>query len=236
MRRIAVVTLVAGLAAMSASPADAATGLRQTASYTFTTTSPGAPTGYQLSVDFQNPTDPNAKPYSVAEWIIKLPAGTRLDDRAVPQCTASDAELYLEGAGACPSASRVGGGTLITDVGSPAGLPRYGDNAVTQFNGDHQYIAYAETQSPPTRAVSHTTVQGDTLTSPIPTFPGFPPPDPYLAFRSVRLSGPAIVSNGRSTARTPSSCPAAGYWTTTLTFIYHDGVSQTVTSNAPCQP
>lgn len=236
MRRIVVATTFGiVLAGGPASPAGAS-GLRQTAVYTFTTSIPGAPTGYQLSVDFQNPDDPGAKPYSVAEWIITLPEGTKLDDQAIPQCMASDAELYLEGADACPAASRVGGGTLITDIGSPAGLPRNGDNTVTQFNGNHQYIAYAETQTPPTRAVSRTTIDGETLTSPIPTFPGFPPPDPYLAFSSVRLSGPAIVNGGRATARTPTSCPPSGYWTTSLTFIYHDGVSQTVTSNSPCQP
>jgi len=235
VRRLAVgATLGIALITTTTGSAYAAGGVRQTASYTFTTTAPGAPTGYQFSVDFQNPDDPSGKPYSVAEWIIQLPAGTKLDFQALPQCTASDGAFYLEGAAACPAASRIGGGTIITDAGSPAGLPRYGENAVTQFNGDHEYIGYAETQNPPTRAVSHTTVSGDTLTSPIPTFPGFPSPDPYLAFRTVRLSGPAVLNDGRAGARTPPTCPQSGYWTTWLTFVYHDGVSQTVTSDSPC--
>ncbi len=194
-------TLSIMLAGITTSPADASGGPRQTAAYTFTTSTPGAPTGYRFAVDFQNPTDPSGKPYSVAEWIIELPAGTTLDNQAIPQCTASDAQLYAQGASACPAASRVGGGTIITDFGSPGGLPRYGDNTVSQFNGNHEYIGYAETQNPPTRAVSRTAINGETLTSPIPTFPGFPPPDPYLAFRSVRLSGPAIVNDGRATAQ-----------------------------------
>jgi hypothetical protein len=237
VRRTSVaIALAIALAGFAPGLANGSAGSRQTASYTFTTTTPGAPTGYRLAVDFQNPQDPRGKPYSVAEWIITLPAGTKLDNNAIPQCTAGDAAFYLEGASACPADSRVGGGTIITDFGSPGGLPRYGDNAVTQFNGDHQYIAYAETQNPPTRAVSHTTIDGERLTSPIPTFPGLPPPDPYLAFQSVRLSGPAIVHDGRATARTPASCPSSGYWTTTLTFVYHDGVSQTVTSDSPCRP
>ncbi len=235
MRRTAMAaTVVLVFGGAPATSAHASGGERQIASYTFTTSVPGAPTGYRFAVDFQNPADPGGKPYSVAEWIIQLPAGTRLDDRALPQCTASDADFYLWGASACPAASRIGGGTLITDIGSPAGLPRYGDNTVTQFNGNHEYIGYAETQNPPTRAVSRTSINGDTLTSPIPTLPGFPPPDPYLAFRSIRLAGPAIVSHGRAAARTPATCPSSGHWTTTLTFIYHDGVSQTVTSDSAC--
>lgn len=235
MKRIVVaVALGTMLAGFQAEVAAAAGGSRQTAAYTFTTATPRAPTGYRFSVDFQNPNDPSGKPYSVAEWIIRLPSGTVLDTQAIPQCSASDAQFYLEGAGACPAASRIGGGTIVTDFGSPGGLPRYGDNTVSQFNGNHEYIGYAETQNPPTRAVSRTTIDGETLTSPIPTFPGFPPPDPYLAFRTVRLSGPAIVNHGRATARTPASCPANGHWTTTLTFVYHDGVSQTVKSNSPC--
>ena len=230
-------TAMVGLLALVAGPsAAAAAGTdRQTASATFTTNRTGAATGLVFAADFQNPADPSGKPYSLAEWITQLPAGSRWDDTAVPQCTATDPELYLEGASACPAASRIGGGTLVTDLGSPAGLQRYGYNTVTEFNADGEVIALAETQDPPTRAVGRTQVSGTTFTSPIPPFPGFPPPDPYSAFKSLHLSGSAIVNHGKALLRTPGTCPARGYWTIELTFIYRDGVSQRVRSSSPCK-
>jgi hypothetical protein len=214
--------------------AAAASTDRQTASVTFTTSRPGAPTGLVFADDFQNPADPSGKPYSVAEIVTRLPAGTNYDDTALPYCTASDPELYLEGTAACPAASRIGGGTLITDLGSPAGLQRYGNNTVTQFNAKGEVIAVAETQNPPTRAVSRTEVSGITFTSIIPPFPGFPPPDPYSAFKSLRLSGQPTVNHGKTLVRTPRTCPASRTWTFVQTFTYRDGVSQTVRNTSPC--
>jgi hypothetical protein len=231
--------LIAAIAALAAlaSPGMAATSGtdRQTASVTFTTSRPGTPTGLQFADDFQNPADPSGKPYSVAEIVTHLPSGTKYDDTALPYCTASDPELYLEGTAACPAASHIGGGTLITDLGSPAGLQRYGYNTVTQFNAKGEVIAVAETQNPPTRVVSRTEVSGTTFTSVIPPFPGFPPPDPYSAFKSLRLSGgPPVVNHGKTLVRTPKTCPASRAWTFLQTFTYRDGVSQTVRNSSPC--
>lgn len=213
-------------------------GARQSGSFTWTTTRPGAPTGFSMAIDFFDPSDPNAKPHTLKTLIIREPAAGLVDTTALPQCKATDAELMLEGPAACPADSRVGGGTLITDTGSTNdSVPRYATNDVTQFNNQDEVIGVAVARTdPPVTAVSRSKLQGDTSTTEIPPFPGNPPPEPFTAFRTLRLSGPAIVRHGRAYARTPPSCPAARFWTIELTFVYYDGVTQSITSHSPCKP
>src|SRR5436305_1994129 len=76
---------------------------RQTAGLTFTAQTPGAPTGQTFTAEFQNPENPDQKPHAVARIVDHYPAGTVFDLNAAPHCTASDAELQVEGAAACPS-------------------------------------------------------------------------------------------------------------------------------------
>src|SRR4051812_28208442 len=77
---------------------------RQTASLRFTTTTPGAATGSVLSIDWVNPSDPNAKPYAIKTLIVQFAPGGTLDTTVPEQCKASDAQLEAQGAGACPAA------------------------------------------------------------------------------------------------------------------------------------
>src|SRR4051812_6154390 len=122
----------------------AADAPRQTASFTWTTTARSAPTGYSMAVDIDDPSDPEAKPHSLRELVIEFPPGTRTDTTAVPQCHATDAELMLEGAAACPGDTRIGGGTIVTDTGSTqSGFPRLVTNDVTQFNNEDEVIGFA---------------------------------------------------------------------------------------------
>jgi hypothetical protein len=215
----------------------AAAAPRQTASFTWTTAARSAPTGYAMSVDIDDPSDPQAKPHSLRELIVDFPRGTVTDTTAVPQCHATDAELMLEGAAACPGDSRIGGGTIVTDTGSTQdGVPRLVTNDVTQFNNQQEVIGFAESRtSPPVRAVSRSKLAGTTSTTELPPFPTPAGPEPFTAFRQMRLSAPAIVSGGRAYARTPPSCPRNGAWTIAMTFVYWDGVSQTVRSDSACR-
>jgi hypothetical protein len=142
----------------------------------------------------------------------------------------------LEGPAACPADSRVGGGTLVTDTGSTNdSFPRYVTNDVTQFNNQDEMIGVAVSRTdPPVTAVSRSNLQGNTSTTEIPFFPGSPPPEPFTAFRTLRISIPPYVRGDRTYNRTPPTCPAAGYWTMTLEFGYRDGVTETVESRSPC--
>jgi hypothetical protein len=223
-------------------PASASTGgKRQTASFTFTTRRPGAPTGTVFSVDWRNPDDPEGKPYSVARLVVIFPAGAVIDTSVPEQCKASDAELLAQGAAACPSGSRIGGGTIVSDTGSSGDFPpRFVHSDVDNFNGDQEVIGVADATDSPvipgvTRTVTRSPIDGNTVTTDFPAFPGNPPPDKYSALRSLRLSGDPIVRGRHAYLRTPPWCPRSRRWTTRLRFTYRDGVTQRVKAHSPCR-
>jgi hypothetical protein len=231
-----VVLTAAGVGAV----AQAAGTDRQMASYRFTTTQPGAPTGFSLSVDFHDPANPGGKPYSVARMIVRGPAGTVIDTSLPDQCKATDAQLLAQGATACPAGSRIGGGTIVSDTGSTGAFPpRFVTNRVDNFNNANELIGVADATDSPvvpgvTRTVTRSPINGTTTISDFPAFPGNPPPDSFSAISTIRLAGSAYVRGARAYARTPPTCPSSGSWIVELTFTYRDGVAQTVHSPTPC--
>lgn len=219
---------------------------RQSGSFELTNGKPASPSGSRYSVRFRNPADPGGKPYSVERIRVRLPAGAVIDTSVPRRCDATDAELIAQGESACPRRSRVGGGRLVTDTGSTSGFPpRFVRNEVDLFNDEDELIGLADaTNVPPIPPFDRVVVrspirrQGNvtTTTTDYPAFPGQPPPDNFLAVRSLHLSGSRIVHDGRSYLTTPPTCPASGRWITTLVFAYRDGVTQTERSASPCTP
>lgn len=231
-----VVAAVAAASAAVPALAQAEEGRRQAGSIRYTTTEPGAATGTITSIDWMDPARPGGKPYSVKTFILRYPAGAAVDFDATEHCTASDAQLMTQGHDACPPGSRIGGGTIRSDTGSTGSFPpRFVDNVVNNYNGDGELVGVAETDNPPLKTVTHTTIEGTTFTTEFPAFPGNPPPDNYSAFANWRLHTDAIVRAGRVFGRTPPTCPASGNWVIAATFVYRDGVSQTVNTLSPCK-
>ena len=237
MRRALVIT--AALAATLPASASAA-GPRQTFTGAFTSKTPGASSGYRLAIDYFNPADPQAKPPAVERVLQRLHEGSRLDTSAAPRCTASDAELVSQGAAACPANTQVGTGEIDADIGQAVGrFPRVIKTRVTVFNADQELILYAESTNagdPPLRVPSRSAVGERTFTSEAPPIPAVSPSDPYLAIKRVRLDIHAVTAGGKALIRTPPACPAGGAWTTTGTFTYRDGVTETVSNGSPCTP
>lgn len=229
-------TVVASaLALAAAAPGSQAATDRQTAHAVAGTMVPGAPAGTGLSIDWRYPSDPNAKPYAVDTIVIHLPPGSRFDFSALPKCTASDGELMLRGAAACPPASKVSTGTVLSDTGSPGGIPRFVHTHTVNFNADGELVGIGDADELPIRSILRSKIRGETVTIPVPDTPGGPPPDNFTAFKSLRTVGPPIVRGRRSYARTPPTCPASGEWTTRYTFVYHDGVTQSQSVGSPCR-
>ena len=233
-----VVTTIAAVAAgESGAPPAAAQGAasRQSAELRFTQQRPGEVTGANLSIDFRNPENPGGKPHAVARMVFRFHEGTRFNTAALPRCEASDLELMAQGAAACPPASLLATGTLLTDTGAIGGLPREVTNKLAQFNGRGESITLAESETnPPTRVVSRARIDGNVVVTEVPPVPGGPPPDPYTAFKHFELTG-VPAANRAPYLRTPPACPASGHWTNRLTFTYRDGVSETVESHSPCR-
>jgi hypothetical protein len=236
----AALLLAAAIAVLAplADESQAHDGPRQMASLTYTSSKPSSPSGIRFVVDWANPNDPNARPVPVQRIVTRGPRGARFDTTAVPRCGASDAELLGEGATACPVATRVGAGTVISDTGPSGPFPRYSSNTASIFNNRDEQINFAETDSPPPiRAVSRTALRRHKTTAEVPTFPpGVPPSQSLTSLKRLNLTFPRLVRRGKAYFRTPRFCPRSREWTNRITFVYADGVRQQVVATTPCRP
>jgi hypothetical protein len=230
---LAVLALPGGAGGQSDSPS------YQNASLTFTTTAPGSPSGLGLAIDYRDPANPEGKPHAVQKLVLRLAPGSKIDTGVPGQCKASDGEFAQQGASACPSESKLGVGQTEFDSGG-ATEPRIVKTDVTMFNNEAQLILLFETTNQPTqvRVAARSTIEDATITTNVPPLPGAPPPDPYLAVKTVRETFETVTRGSgdsvRSYVTTPAACPARGYWTNTLEFTYRNGVTQTVPTKAPC--
>jgi hypothetical protein len=206
---------------------------RQTATDHWSSTTPGTSSGRMYAVDFVNPIDPSGKPPSVSHVHLQLPSGARFDTDAVAQCPASDAELMLMGAAACPAASGLGVGSIIFDTGLP-GPGRYLKVSITFFNEHDQLILLTQDASTGLRTVSRATVTASTLDADLPFLPGTPPDG--AADEHERATFLAVSTPAGNYLTTPPTCPATHRWVERETYTYRDGVSQSVDIAEPCQP
>ena len=237
MRAMGIAATAVLLVTTAAGP-EAQAQSRQAFGGTFTTQEPSASSGYRLSIDYVDPQRPDGKPYAVERIVQRLHPGTQIDTSVPPRCAASDQQLVSQGEGACPPASRVGGGRLDADTGMAAGpVPRVIESRVVFFNAEDELILFTESKNagdPPIRTSGRVQVGLGTLTSMVPPVPGSPPPDPFLALKRVRVALDPVtrVVDGRSRAfiTTPAVCPPARRWLTEASFTYRDGVTQTAAS------
>ena len=153
-------------------------------------------------------------------------------------CHATNRQLYLKGATACPRASRVAFGEVDLDIGASVFIfPRVIRSHVTVFNGGPGKLidlAVSFNTGIPIPAVDRPTVTGTGILTENPTLRGVPPPDKFVAVKSDLFHFFKITKNGRGFITTPRTCPASGFWTNTLFSRYHGGNSNTVSSRSPC--
>ena len=198
----------------------------------FTTSVPGKSAGTDTRILYKNPSDPKAKPIPVRREVFTFPAGTTYDETVVPDCTASDQEILVQGTSACPAASRLGGSfgdTGMTGFPGPDtaidvdGWDQHGD--LVLYGRDHQFGIGAVT-----RAVR----KGQTVTVEVPRNPGGPP-DGELALRRVHHVFPARSAGKRAYMRTPRKCPSSGKWVFRAQFTFADGAVERDVYRMPCK-
>jgi len=205
----------------------------------YSTETPGAPAGTDLHVWFVNPTDPNGKPYGVQNMVIHSPSGSSVDTTMMPQCKATDAEIYLEGAAACPANTFLGGGFAVSDSG-PSSPSRYSHTTISNFNNQDEVVGIGVNDDIPaikTIDRSKYDQQAGTLTSTFPLFPGPPDPstnEPFIPISELSITFPPHTAGDKTYIRTPPTCPPSRHWTFVLDFIYRDGTVDTITSDSPC--
>ena len=106
------------------------------------------------------------------------------------------------------------------------------------FNDKNQLIFVAK--QPDTGMViqaSRSTIQDGTITTNIAATPGGPP-DGQSSVQSIHFQLKQVTTTRdgavASYLTTPPTCPSSGLWTSTGTFTYADGISQTIEPTTPC--
>ena len=239
--RLAPLALIAALAVPLASAgaavADTATGERAEVSYSFTTSEPGAPSGFEYRAVIRNPGNPSGEPPALRELIIGGPRGARIDTSAPAICSASDAELKEEGEGACPPGSLIGTGSAVV---KPMLFPQLTYETVI-FNADMQQVELLRANPPNPPAVVRAYFRGREAVSPIPTClsGGYAPqdcPSDQVRLISNELSIPPFVNDaGHSYFTTPKRCPKSGAWSSPVILRFGDGVTETLVTQQPCE-
>ena len=236
------VAIQVALAAFTFSAASAeaapASGPHGTVDNRWTTVRPNAPTGFSFTGRYHAAGNPKADPPYMRRMTSYLPRGMRYDTTVPDRCTASDLELALHGASACPKGSRLGGGKVDTKfMGFPSTLD------VDVLNNANEMIMVA--RSPLLSTITRGKIRRDgsvEFTSPT-CFPSFDPPgcpvDTALQLGSSIKVPPYIRrSRGRvrSYATTPQECPRSRRWLTRIRFWWADGSGETITTAHPCRP
>jgi hypothetical protein len=230
--------ITAVLAAMACAllPAAAAaqTGSRQTAELSFLETEPGASTGFTLEIDYVNPEDPSAKPPAVRRVVQRFAEGTRIDTSIPERCGATDPQLMLQGADACPAGSRVGSGTVTVDTGQPG---RFIVADTVFLNNTDELILVSTDRGTGARVVTRAAVEKDRIVTELAPLPGSPPDGGAIDVVDFRIDKVTRVVGGeeRGYVTTPATCPAGG-WVNSISFTYADGVTQTTSNGSGCSP
>jgi hypothetical protein len=230
LSRAAAAALVAA-AAVAALPGLAHAGVRADYKQMFSTPRPGASAGIDTQILYKNPSDPAAKPVPVREEVFTFPRGTRFDNSVVPDCSASEMELELQGESACPPESRSGGGegTFMT------GFPGDGERVleVDAFDqGSGNLILAGEKGG--VRLATKATRKGRVVTVEVPRSPGGPP-EGESAIRKVHNVFAAFSAGKRAYVRTPRVCPKRRVWRFKARLTFSDGVAETDRYAMPCR-
>ena len=228
------------LFAASAGVAPALDSSRQTSSYTLSQTRPARPTAEHFQFDYVNPDDQDAKPPAVHRVVTVLPRGARYDTSVPGSCTATDDELTLQGAAACPPDSAIGGGVVTVDTGVP-GPARIVTADVEFFNNaedpEGEFIYLNTVRDTGARTIIRADVTRRRTITDAGMLPGTPPDGGAIDTVDVEVAKVVRRIDGkrRSYITTPRRCSRSRTWVARVRFIYGDDYSQVVKTPNPCE-
>ena len=237
--RVALAALLSGLLIAGPAAAEPASGPRETVDQGYTTTAPATPTGLTFSAGYHAEGDPNAPPPYMRRMVFYPPAGFRFDTSVPGKCTATDAQLELQGPAACPASSHIGDGTTEGLFMAPITHSFVFDHFTHHLdivNNTGEQIMLIESEG-------WTVVRGKVNPDNSVEFAGptcFPAPpagqcaDDYIIQLGSKTSIPEYTTASGSYATTPPTCPAEGYWETTIRFWWSDGTTDAVAPRQPC--
>jgi hypothetical protein len=232
--------VILGVLAASAVAIAMAASPYQTASYTLSQKRIARPTAEHFQFDYVNPEDPDAKPPAVKKVVTVLPRGARYDASVPGSCTASDDELMLQGAAACPEDSAIGGGVITVDTGVP-GPGRFATADTEFFNNaedpEGEFIYVNTIRDTDVRTVLRADVTRRRTITVAPVLPGTPPDGGAIDTVDIEVAKVVRTIDGerRAYITTPARCPRSKTWFTRVRFTYDGDYSQTVATPNGCR-
>jgi hypothetical protein len=199
----------------------------------FTTKKPGAPSGRIFHDEFFNAKDRSAKPPPVQHIHVQLPHGGRFNWRAVPLCTASDAELEAQGESACPAGSKVGHEVYAFDTGVP-GPNRIVTSDISFLNNKNELIILTRERQTGARVATRGKLGPETFDFDLPPLPGTPPDGGADKLEDATYPV-SIGPSGKSWLTTPRTCPRSRKWTFRVDYTFRNGEKVTRTSASACK-
>jgi hypothetical protein len=226
-----------GGATAGAAPAEPVSGPHETIDNRLTTTQRDAPSGFSFDGSYHAAGDPSANPPYMRRMVFYPSPGLRYDTSVPDRCTASDLELAIRGAAACPAGSRLGGGTSTT-----AFMGQFPSTLAIDFlNNANEQIILAHSPLLATVARGHINPDGSIEFASPTCFPAVQPVgcplDTVLQLRSTIAVAPytrAVDGVVRSYLTTPPTCPAGGSWEQPVRLWWADGSVDTVVTRQPC--
>lgn len=231
--------VVCCLALLIGASAALGAGPRQTATATLSQDRPNRSTAEHFVFDYVNPDDPGAKPPAVSQVRTILPTGAKYDTSVPESCTASDAELMLEGGAACPPGSAIGGGVITVDTGIPGARIVTADaeffNNATDPDGEFIYVNTIRGTA--LRVIIRADVTKNATVTTATFLPGTLPDGGAIDTVDIEIDSISRVIDGkrRNYVTTPRHCPKSKRWTTRVEFTYPDGITEAVEDEAPCK-
>jgi hypothetical protein len=183
---------------------------------------PNVSTGLSTVMTWSDPGGLGGTPKAIKRIQLQFAPGTRFDTSAVTSCGASDLEIFLEQAAACPAASRIGGGSTIGAFVTGQTFT----TQVTLFNAPGQIIVLVTVGGLPA-----TEFRDDVHEDSITINPALPA---AVTLERLALRIDAHSAGPKSYMRTPPGCPASGQWPIAATFYYADGSSERHDSGSGC--
>jgi hypothetical protein len=223
-----VLAIVGGVDAAAAAASE-----RLVAELKLTSHRPNQPTGATLHLVW--PKDENGKPKTQKVGVFRPPAGTRINEAAIPACTATDAELRAQGGAACPDGSALGPGrvTFVSGIGSPLD-PVTLDNDWYHAPGQLIGLFHPPGSSMPIIAVNRVDIQGSAFVARPALPPGYPPGSKTAPKQSDQeIYG--MSTTGGAFLTTPPRCPRSGRWVSHAKMIFEDGSVERATSVTRCK-
>jgi hypothetical protein len=187
----------------------------------------------------------NKQPKRVTNFDIKFPSGSKIDNKAIPQCKADENDFAQADTpdDACPKGSRLGTGAVAART--PFNGVADFTGVAYAYNANKGLILFVNIQSANQTLLLKPKFSGLNLKTVVPHTcipPNIPANDCKDAsgvsqeaiLTSFNLNTKAMGKKGKAVIRTPPACPKAG-WVFTASIKYADGTSVKIPAKNACK-